>query len=133
MKRTTAYVIFALIATAANIAAQDAVVRCWNGVFSIQISIAVGTVVGLVVKYFLDKRYIFRFTPRSVAHDGQVFAFYALTGVATTAIFWGSELAFHFFFRTKEMRYLGAIIGLAIGYFSKYRLDRRYVFNVGPA
>jgi putative flippase GtrA len=133
MKRTTAYAIFALIATAANIAAQDVVVRCWDGVFGIQISIATGTAVGLIVKYYLDKRYIFGFTPRSVAHDGRTFAFYALTGVATTAIFWGSELAFHFFFRTREMRYLGAIIGLALGYLGKYRLDRRYVFNVRQA
>jgi hypothetical protein len=29
------------------------------------------------------------------------------------------------------MRYLGGIIGLAIGYLMKYRLDRRYVFPPG--
>jgi hypothetical protein len=27
------------------------------------------------------------------------------------------------------MRYLGGIIGLAIGYLTKYRLDKRYVFR----
>ncbi|MDR2508054.1 MAG: GtrA family protein [Candidatus Accumulibacter sp.] len=129
-KRATAYAIFALIATAANIAAQDAAVRWYDGVFAVQLSIAAGTAVGLTIKYFLDKRYIFRFTPRDIAHDGRVFAFYALTGVATTAVFWGVELAFHYFFRTKEMRYFGGIIGLALGYLGKYQLDRRYVFQM---
>ncbi|HMU91334.1 MAG TPA: GtrA family protein, partial [Pseudomonadales bacterium] len=32
-------------------------------------------------------------------------------------------------FATKEMRYLGGIIGLAIGYLAKYHLDKRYVFR----
>ena len=45
-------------------------------------------------------------------------------GLATTVIFWG--------FETKEMRYLGGIIGLAIGYLTKYHLDKRYVFRMGP-
>jgi hypothetical protein len=27
------------------------------------------------------------------------------------------------------MRYLGGLIGLAIGYWTKYRLDKRYVFR----
>ena len=31
----------------------------------------VGTGVGLVVKYILDKRYIFRFRARNATHDGQ--------------------------------------------------------------
>ena len=129
-KRATAYAIFALIATVANIAAQDATIRLYDDVFVVQVSIAAGTAVGLAVKYFLDKRYIFHFTPRDIVHDGRVFAFYVLTGVATTAVFWGIELIFHYFFRTKEMRYLGGIIGLALGYLGKYRLDRRYVFHM---
>jgi putative flippase GtrA len=130
MRRATVYAIFALIATAANIAAQDVAVRCYSGVFGLPISIVAGTVTGLVVKYILDKRYIFRFIPRDAAHDSRIFAFYTLTGVVTTAIFWGTEASFHHFFRTKEMRYLGGIIGLAIGYLGKYQLDRRYVFCV---
>jgi hypothetical protein len=30
--------------------------------------------------------------------------------------------------RTDAMREIGAVIGLAIGYFVKYNLDKRYVF-----
>ena len=32
-------------------------------------------------------------------------------------------------FETKEMRYLGGILGLMIGYICKYYLDKRYVFK----
>lgn len=82
-----------------------------------------------MVKYILDKRYIFRFRARSVAHDTQTFALYTLMGLATTVIFWGFEFGFHHIFETKEMRYLGGVIGLAIGYLTKYHLDKRYVFR----
>jgi len=123
------YAIFALIATAANIGAQDLVTRTYSGAFDIFASVVVGTGVGLFVKYILDKRYIFRFRARSVAHDTQTFALYIVTGFATTVVFWGFEFGFHHIFETKEMRYLGGVIGLAIGYLTKYRLDKRYVFR----
>ncbi len=123
------YAIFALIATAANIGAQDLVIRIYSGAFDVLASVIVGTAVGLVVKYILDKRFIFRFRARSVAHDTQTFALYTVTGLATTVIFWGFEFGFYRIFETKEMRYLGGVIGLAIGYLSKYHLDRRYVFS----
>jgi putative flippase GtrA len=123
------YAIFALIATAANIGAQDLVIRTYSGAFDILASVVVGTGVGLVVKYILDKRYIFRFRARNVAHDTQTFALYTVMGLATTVIFWGFEFGFHHIFETKEMRYLGGVIGLAIGYLTKYHLDKRYVFR----
>ena len=54
-------------------------------------------------------------------------------GVFTTLIFWSLEFGFTLLFQTKEMRYLGGIIGLAIGYFTKYQLDKRFVFRkIGP-
>lgn len=123
------YAIFALIATAANIGAQDLVIRIYSGAFDILASVVVGTGVGLVAKYILDKRYIFRFRARSVAHDTQIFALYTVMGLATTVVFWGFEFGFHHIFQTKEMRYLGGVIGLAIGYLTKYHLDKRYVFH----
>ncbi len=127
------YAIFALIATAANIGAQDSAIRIYQGSFDILVSIIAGTGVGLVVKYALDKRYIFRFRPRNMVHDGQTFILYTIMGLATTAIFWGFEFGFHKVFETKEMRYLGGVIGLAIGYVAKYHLDKRYVFRAETA
>lgn len=129
MRLAATYAALALIATAANIGAQDVVVRVYGGEFDILVSVAVGTGVGLVVKYLLDKRFIFRFRARNAVHDSQTFALYTLTGLATTAIFWGFEFGFHYYFETKEMRYLGGVIGLAIGYWMKYHLDKRFVFR----
>lgn len=129
MKLAMTYAILALIATAANIGAQDLFIRGYSGAFGVLLSVATGTGVGLVVKYILDKRYIFRFCARDVVHDSQTFALYTLMGLATTVIFWGFEFGFHYFFETREMRYLGGVLGLAIGYLAKYHLDKRYVFR----
>jgi len=123
------YVGFALIATAANIGTQDLFIRAYSSDFAILASVMVGTGVGLVVKYMLDKRYIFRFQARSVVHDTQTFALYTVMGMVTTIVFWGFELGFHHVFKTKEMRYFGGVMGLAIGYLVKYHLDKRYVFH----
>lgn len=123
------YAIFALIATAANIGAQDLVIRAYSGAFDILASVVVGTGAGLVVKYVRDKRYIFRFHARSFAHDTQIFALYTVMGLATTPIFWGFEFGFYHIFEATQMRYLGGVIGLAIGYLTKYHLDKRYVFR----
>lgn len=125
------YAAFALLAMAANIAVQDCIVRIDGN--AILVSVLVGTGAGLVVKYVLDKRYIFGFRPRNMAHDGLTFALYAGMGLVTTAVFWGFEFGFQYLFASKEMRYLGGIIGLSIGYLAKFHLDRRYVFRAESA
>jgi putative flippase GtrA len=123
------YALFAAISTAANIGAQDVLLRVARVDHAVGLSVLLGTAVGLVVKYVLDKRYIFRYQTRGVGHDGRTFALYALMGVATTVIFWGFEFGFHALFGTRWMRYLGGVIGLAIGYVAKYGLDKRFVFR----
>lgn len=131
MKLALTYALLALIATAINIATQDLAVRVYGGPFSVLLSMIAGTGTGLVVKYILDKRYIFRFRARDLGHDSRTFALYTLMGLATTVIFWGFELGFDHLFGSKEMRYAGGVIGLAIGYVTKYYLDKRYVFRTG--
>lgn len=123
------YALLAAIATALNIAAQDLAIRLYHGPFAVVLSVAFGTGVGLVVKYLLDKRFIFHFKASDLTHDGRTFLLYASMGVFTTLIFWGVEFLFDHLFQTKELRYLGGAIGLAIGYFTKYRLDKKYVFT----
>ncbi len=76
---------------------------------------------------------IFRFHARNATHDGQTFALYTLMGVATTLVFWAFEFGFDHLFETKGMRYLGGVLGLAIGYVTKYHLDKRYVFRAESA
>ena len=127
------YTIFAMLATMANIGSQDISIRLYEGVYAVTASVLVGTAVGLVVKYILDKKYIFQFQINSTAHDTQTFTLYTLTGVFTTAVFWGFEFGFDYLFQSKEMRYTGGVIGLAIGYYIKYQLDKRFVFAMREA
>jgi putative flippase GtrA len=133
MKLAITYAILSLFATAANIGAQELVVRSYSGAFHVLVSVAVGTAVGLVVKYVLDKRYIFCFRARDAAHDRRTFALYTLMGLLTTVIFWGFEFGFHQLFDNKGARYFGGVLGLAVGYFIKYQLDKRFVFRKGAA
>lgn len=129
MRLVVIYAVLAGVATIANIGAQDVAIRLYGGPFSVPLSVCAGTGVGLVVKYILDKRYIFRFRARSVAQDSRTFGLYTVMGLATTVIFWGFEFGFDALFATKEMRYLGGVIGLCIGYVVKYQLDKRFVFG----
>lgn len=123
------YVTFALIATAVNVGAQDLATRAYSGDFSIFFAMVLGTGVGLITKYWLDKKYIFQYITRDKKHEGSTFAIYSAMGLLTTVIFWAFEFGFDYFFDTKKMRYIGAIIGLGIGYLIKYRLDKKFVFK----
>jgi putative flippase GtrA len=129
LKIALLYSLFAIISIVANLLAQDITVRVYHLKYQIALSVIVGTAVGLLIKYVLDKKYIFRFSANSLAHDSSLFVMYTAMGVVATLIFWGFEFTFEYLFHTKFMRYLGAVIGLSIGYFIKYNLDKRFVFN----
>lgn len=128
MNLVVIYLAGALVATLANVASQELVWRLLGGT-GLYYSMIAGTAVGLLVKYVWDKRLIFAYRPASPAHDVVTFLLYAAMGIATTAIFWAVELAFWYTFHSTGMRYLGGVIGLAIGYWVKYRLDKRFVFG----
>ena len=123
------YALFAVAATVCNILAQEISINLLPTSFSLFISIFIGTLVGLVVKYILDKKYIFQYKTETAGHNRHIFFLYTVMGILTTFIFWGFEFGFHYIFETKEMRYLGGILGLMIGYICKYYLDKRYVFR----
>lgn len=123
------YTAFAIVAMLCNILAQDICNYLYSGDFSILISIIIGTGFGLVVKYILDKKYIFQYKTKNAAHNRHIFFLYTFMGIFTTFIFWGFEFGFHYLFETKEMRYIGGVIGLMIGYVSKYYLDKKFVFT----
>lgn len=122
------YVFIAIVATVANLGAQAIVVWIYAGVLAVELSILVGTAVGLPLKYVLDKHFIFEFRSDNLAHDGRLFLLYSFIGIFTTALFWGIEYAFHWMFGTDQMRYVGGALGLALGYAIKYQLDKRFVF-----
>ena len=127
------YAAFAVVATLANLATQRLVLQGGASPERFALAVAAGTAVGLVVKYGLDKRWIFHDTESSLKAHGRKFTLYTLMGLVTTAIFWGSETLFWTVWQTDAMRELGAVLGLAVGYVVKYNLDRRYVFSGGRA
>ncbi|MCX0332526.1 GtrA family protein [Acinetobacter radioresistens] len=128
MNTVVSYIFFTAIAIATNIGAQDIFLRIYSLMFPVPFSILFGTAVGLIVKYWLDKRFIFKFNAKNLQHQGQVFLLYTLMGVFTTLIFWGVEWGFELLFQSKYMRYFGGFLGLSIGYTIKYFLDKKYVF-----
>ena len=122
------YTLFAVLSTAINIGSQMLSIWIYKGPLSVEISILVGTVMGLPLRSFLEKRYIFNCTSKNLVHDGKLFVFYSAMGVITTLIFWGTEYTFHLIYDTDFMRYLGGVFGLSIGFYVKYQLDKKYVF-----
>lgn len=127
------YAGFAALATALNLGVQRLVLLGGRDTVHFAAAVAAGTVAGLVAKYLLDKRWIFADRAAGIAQHGAKFTLYAVMGLATTAIFWGSETAFWLLWRTDAMREVGAVIGLAGGYVIKYRLDARFVFTDAAA
>lgn len=123
------YTVFAVIATVANLALQRVVLMGGDSALWFMAAVAAGTLIGLVVKYVLDKRWIFGDTSTGAKAHGKKFGLYTAMGLITTAIFWGSETAFWLIWKTDMMRELGAVLGLAVGYVVKYNLDRRFVFT----
>jgi len=93
---------------------------------------ALGTLAGLLAKYVLDKKYIFGHITRHIREDAARFLAYTMTGGLTTALFWGTEILFDWFLPQKGAKYLGAALGLTLGYVIKYFLDKHFVFKVSP-
>lgn len=122
------YTLFAVIATIVNLLVQELSLLLYSDRFALYVAILAGTLAGLYTKFILDKHYIFRFQTEGLGEHGKHFLLYSLMGVFTTMIFWGMELGFEFIFETRLMRYVGAILGLSIGYWVKYQLDKRFVF-----
>jgi hypothetical protein len=122
------YAIFAAIATGINIAVQRGVAFFVQGPFTIYVSLFFGTISGLGVKYLLDKRFIFYYRTRSLGDEAvKVFLYMVMSGF-TTAVFWAVEISFDTLFDFDAARYVGAVVGLTLGYSLKYELDRRFVF-----
>jgi len=126
------YACFAVIASAINILVQMAAMALHQGPSALTVAIVAGTLSGLVPKYVLDKVWIFYDRSASPLRNLRQFVLYTLLSVVTTVLFWAFELAFHWLGGGEAtLRYLGAALGLGLGYWAKYHLDRRLVFQ-GP-
>lgn len=131
MRKIISYALFAFLATVVNLGLQWLSFLLYNGLSAIYVAMFWGTVGGLLVKYVLDKIYIFDYKAGSIKDDLRTFLLYSCMGLFTTLIFWGTELLFDTaFHRCYYAKYFGAITGLTIGYISKYFLDRKFVFRI---
>jgi putative flippase GtrA len=122
------YTFFALISTLFNLGFQWLSFRFYDGFASLYVAMFFGTLAGLLSKYILDKKWIFYHTPKDKKDDAKKFILYSFMGVFTTIIFWGTEMFFYYMIPYQNAQYIGAIIGLCIGYTIKYFLDKRFVF-----
>jgi putative flippase GtrA len=122
------YILFAVISTLFNLLFQYFSFEFYNGWSSLYVAMFIGTLVGLIVKYVLDKKFIFYHEIKDKKDDAKKFALYSLMGVFATIIFWGTEILFDHLSQNPNAKYIGAIIGLSIGYIIKYFLDKKFVF-----
>lgn len=123
------YSAFAALATLANLGAQRLLLGAGDRPGHYVLAVLTGTLAGLVVKYVLDKHWIFGDREGGMRAHGRKFALYTIMGLVTTALFWATETGFWLFFGTHEAREAGALLGLAVGYVVKYQLDRRFTFT----
>ena len=141
------YVLFACIAGAVNLGVQAVTLQVLELVaryvpaidppYHLTLAMAAGTVAGLLPKYLLDSRWIFTQPEADAGRTGlrrhaRNIPLYTLTSVFTTFIFWAFEYAFDAA-GGGSWHYVGAAVGLAIGYRVKFSLDRSFVFSPARA
>jgi len=124
----TRYILFAILSTLVNLFSQFLTFAILDYEYETYIAIANGTIAGLLVKYLLDKYYIFNLNVKEYS-SSNTFVPYVLTSILTTIIFWVTELWFINYIQIPYTEYIGAIVGLSMGYTLKYFLDRDFVFN----
>lgn len=120
------YIIFAITSIAINLLTQYFVLIFADVLY---IAMFFGTFLGLITKYFLDKKFIFYYRSKNKIDDGKKFFMYSFFGIFTTLVFWGFEISFDAVFKNDLAKYVGALLGLVIGYILKYFLDKNFVFK----
>ena len=129
MNLVSKYILFCIVAIVVNLFVQRVFLDF--GFFKIGYFYALflGTIAGLITKYVLDKHYIFKDFDNSIENNSRKFLLYSINGIFTTFIFWGSESFLYYLYETTSAREFGAILGLSIGYFLKFKLDKKFVFQ----
>jgi len=123
------YILFAVISTVVNLLSQYLFYCFYSQQYALILGMIIGTAAGLVTKYVLDRDHIFQQEQQTGAQEMKQFGLYSFFGLFTTCLFWLTEYAFDVMFDSGNAKYLGAVIGLAIGYTIKFFLDKKYVFK----
>lgn len=89
----------------------------------------VGIASGFVLKYVLDKKYVFDDSSENIKEEAKKIGIYGLFSVFTTLWLFVISESFE---RLVEMQYevhIGWLLGLVTGYLIKYYLDKKFVFK----
>ena len=121
------YVLFAAVSSLANLVSQEVVIRLIP-LAPLMVSVLTGTGIGFLAKYAFEKRWIFLDGYDGHTAEIRKILVYGIFGIATTLLFWGIEFGAWHVWQTAGAKYAGAAIGLSLGNWLKYTLDRRYVF-----
>jgi len=92
-------------------------------------ALVMGTGAGFLLKYLLDKNFIFHHTSPTACAGLATMFLYGVTAVITTLIFWSVQYLFTLFGPEDFWKYAGGLCGLVPGYLLKYFLDKRFVFR----
>ena len=122
------YILFAILAMTVNIFFQYLSFLLIDHKYELYIAILNGTILGMILKYYLDKNYIFYYVKKKF-NNKNIFLLYIFTSIFTTIIFWAIELWFSYYVNINYSEYIGALVGLTLGYSLKYILDKHLVFN----
>jgi hypothetical protein len=125
---TIYYSLFSVLSTVVNINIQMFFILTYKGLYSVEVSIFIGTLAGLLLYYFFEKCYIFSFQSTNIKLNGLLFYFNSFMGVFTTVIFWETEDVFYLIFIGDLMLYVGGVLGLVIGCYINDQLNKHFVF-----
>ena len=123
------YATFAVFSIGVNLLFQYLTFLVYGESTSLYMAMFNGTIAGLICKYILDKKYIFFYKTLTIGDDVRKFTIYSAIGGFLTLVFWVFEVAFDILIDSEYAKYIGAVIGLTIGYTSKFYLDRKFVFR----
>ena len=93
------YIFFCIIATLSNLITQRLILYSSTYEFDIYSAVLFGTIIGLLIKYILDKYWIFNNYETSIKKNIDTFFRYTFFGILTTLIFWFFELSFWFLWK----------------------------------
>ena len=122
-KRILLYFLFAVLSSFINIIGQHIFLNFHENLF---LAVIAGSAAGLIFKYSLDSLIVFE---SDRALDLKNFIKYAFIGACITPVIWIVEVTFLNIFGTVFMRDVGALIGIALAYYIKYEMDKRFVFT----
>jgi len=127
MKIVFLYSIIVIFASLVNIFFQRMTLEIFPTYLILAMLMGTGT--GVLTKYILDAKYVFKYQAPDLNEHVRVVAKYGFMGLFTTGIFWSIELVFHYFVPIRESAMWGAALGLTLGSAVKYYLDKNYVFG----